>query len=180
MNFESQNCMHLCIQILYAASLKMIWTQILVPTTPSPMQYVIGQVFVKYAWEILAWRPEIYPSANFSMVIRYSDSKLPVKINIKIFLKVLQSQPTIRYITTDCEPITGELEMMECEHLRLDGCIWDTPLGAGRVKALEVFRCQRGGVGAAWTCQVARGEAEGCTRWEGNEKRKGDRLWLWR
>lgn len=55
---------------------------------PSPMQYVIGQVFVKYAWEILAWMPEIYPSANFSMELRYSDSKLPVKINIKLFLKV--------------------------------------------------------------------------------------------
>lgn len=34
----------------------------------------MGQVFVKYAWEMLAWMvwmPEIYPSVNFSMEFRY-------------------------------------------------------------------------------------------------------------
>ena len=35
-----------------------------------PLLYLIGQVFVKYAWGMLAWMPEICPSANYSIELR--------------------------------------------------------------------------------------------------------------
>ena len=32
--------------------------------------YLIGQVFVKYALRMLAWMPEVCPSANYSIELR--------------------------------------------------------------------------------------------------------------
>lgn len=36
-----------------------------------PLQYLTGQVFVKCAWEMLTWMPEICPLANYSIELRY-------------------------------------------------------------------------------------------------------------
>lgn len=54
--------------ILCALSLRMIQTCLFFFL---PLQYPTGQVFVKCAWEMLTWMPEICLSANYSIELRY-------------------------------------------------------------------------------------------------------------